>query len=130
MIQKVLAGCTGLVVLMAIAGCAHSDADTDAFNPYPQVSVSTRDITVQTPVIGRMGADQLLVHIPVYNRTNSDIDLAYKFHFVDANGIQVEGDNAWLSRRISGKGVETIAFNSQTSSAADFRVQMRRKRFE
>ena len=120
--KKVLTGCAGVVVMVMAAGCASPT--------WPGVSVDTyslrNDIAVQSPTVSRVGEGQLQVEIPVRNRTNKEIDLEYKYHFVDANGVQVEGDKAWLSKRVPPRGMEDIAFTSLTSSANDFRVQMRR----
>ncbi|MCL2647105.1 MAG: YcfL family protein [Phycisphaerales bacterium] len=135
MFKKVLTGCASAVMLVAVTGCTDPiAAQQDTYSPYPQVSVSTYslkyDIAVSTPVVSHVGAGQLRVDIPVRNCTNKDIHFDYKFYFVDTNGVQVEGDKSWLSKRIPQRGMETIEFTSLTSSAADFRVQMRRKKFE
>ena len=124
MMKKNLAA---LMMLVAVAGCANSIEEAETFSPHPGVSVNTRDIAVQTPEVSRAGTGQLQVNISVRNLLiKNDIDLEYKYYFVDASGVQVENDNAWLSKRIPAMGMETIEFVSQTSSAADFRVQMRR----
>ena len=135
MLKKVLTGCASAVMLMAVAGCTDPiAANQDTYYPYPQVSVDSYslkyDIAVGAPVVSQVGAGQLRVDMTVRNLTNKDIDLDYKFYFVDVNGVQVEGDKSWLSRRIPTRGMETIEFSSLTSSAADFRIQMRRKKFE
>ena len=133
--KKVLMGCVGAVMLVAVGGCTDPiAARQDTFYPFPQISVDSyslqNDIAVQPPVVSRVGAGQLKAQIVVRNLTNKAIDLDYKFWFVDVNGVQVEGDKSWLSKRIHARGMDTIEFSSLTASAADFRVQMRRKKFE
>ena len=135
MMKKMLASCACAAMLVAIAGCTDPiAANQDTYSPFPQVSVDSYslkfDIAVGEPVISRVGAGQLRVDMTVRNLTNNDINLDYKFYFVDVNGVQVENDKSWLSKRIPTRGMDTIEFTSLTSSAADFRVQMRRKKFE
>ena len=131
MFTKMIPALVGASLLVAVTGCTDQiPAQQDPVAVYDQITVDSyslqNDIVVQPAVTGRIGAGQLQVDINVRNKTDHDLQLDYKYYFVDAKGVPMDRDTSWQAVRIPRKGVETIEFKSLTASAADFRVELRR----
>ena len=83
-------------------------------------------IRVVVPKPERVGAGQLKVTVQVFNRTNSDLTVDYRYSFTDKAGTPVENSNiGWEGERLPPNGYQTITFTSMSAAAEDFRVQLR-----
>ena len=73
------------------------------------------------------GSGQLRVKMQVYNTTNDDLTVDYKYWFTDKNGVQVEDSSGlgWTHERIAPRAYLTVTFMSMSAAAEDFRVQFR-----
>lgn len=73
------------------------------------------------------GSGQLKVSMQIYNTTNDDLTVDYKYWFTDKAGVQVEDNSALglVHERIAPRGYLTMSFTSMTGAAEDFRVQLR-----
>jgi uncharacterized protein YcfL len=133
MLKKILPVLVGASLAISLAGCTDPiPAEQETLAEYPQVHVDSyslqNDIVVQPPIPSRVGAGQLRVDIPIRNKTDSDLNLDYKYYFTDKNGVQVEHDTSWQAIRIPRKGIDQIEFTSLTPAPADFRVELRRRK--
>jgi uncharacterized protein YcfL len=135
MLRRILPVLAGASLAMFLAACTGPiAAQQDTLTEYPQVHVDSyslrNDVVIQPPVASRVGAGQLRVDIPIRNKTDGDLNLDYKYYFTDKNGVQVEHDTSWQAVRIPRKGIETIEFTSLTPAPADFRVELKRRKFD
>ncbi len=75
--------------------------------------------------VTRVGAGQLHVNIQLYNKTDFDLSVDYKYYFVDEHGAQVEIPSGSQFIRIPKRSTQQFEFTSMSASAADFRVVLR-----
>jgi uncharacterized protein YcfL len=121
----------GLVSLgLLAAGCEGPIPAYQDQNGPLQVSMtdfSLQDkIRVTIPKPERVGNGQLKVTVQLYNRTDKDLSVDYKYFFTDKAGVQVEKlDIGWELERIPPRGYQSVTFTSMTAAAEDFRVQLR-----
>ncbi|HEY4330368.1 MAG TPA: YcfL family protein [Phycisphaerae bacterium] len=120
----------GVLSLSLLAGC--NGPITAYQDPNMPLQVSVSDYWMQqeirvTPHVERIpGTGQLKVSVQVFNTTDKDLSLDYKYWFTDKAGIQVDTiDSGWEFQRIPAKGYQNLTFTSMSAAAEDFRVQIR-----
>ena len=128
--KKLLA--MGLLSVGFLAGC---NAPIPAYNdPHAPLQVSIADTGLQWKTrVGNVqtervaGSGQLKVSLQLYNTTNDDLTVDFKYWFTDKAGVQVEDNSGlgWVHKRLAPRGYETVSFMSMTPAAEDFRVQIR-----
>src|ERR1051325_3014775 len=116
----------GGVLCVALVGCAGSPYNALQSPDMPsQISMqdwyTQQAIRVTKAVPERVGAGQLKVTVEVYNSTNSDVSLDYRYSFVDHGGVAVENQTGWQLVKVPARGVQAFAFTS-TSPVDDFSV--------
>jgi len=120
-----LAGAMGV----ALAGCAGSPLPAYQSPDVPaQITFTNwglqQAIKVSKVAPERVGAGQLKVTVELYNATNSDVPLDYKYSFTDKAGVALENQTDWLFVKLPPRGFQAFSFTS-TSPVDDFRVQLR-----
>ena len=118
------------VITLGFSGCIEKiGAYQDSQWP-KQVSVSEywlrEQIRVNVPRPERVGAGQLKVNMTIYNVTDFDLLIQYKYVFTDKNGVEVDQSGAgWESERIAPRTTQHIEFTSMSAAADDFQVTIR-----
>ncbi len=121
----------GLVAAgMLLGGCTDTIPAYQDPNAPLQVSMSAYwlqwYLRVTVPKPERVGAGQLKVTLQLFNATDNDLLVQYKYYFIDKNGTQVDNiDAGWETERIPPKGTHQISFTSLSAAAEDFRVTFR-----
>src|SRR5262249_17754173 len=115
---------------LALAACDNPPLPAYQAHDMPsQVTVTDwwlqQDMRVSQVTPERVGAGQLKVTVQVYNTTDHDLTLDYKYWFTDKNGTAIEKDTGWQFFRVAPRGFETYSFTS-IGAVDDFRVQMRK----
>jgi uncharacterized protein YcfL len=119
-----------ILLATLIAGCTDSIPAYHDPNAPLQVSMSAYwlqwYLRVTVPKPERVGDGQLKVTLQLFNATDSDLLVQYKYYFVDKSGTQVDqSDTNWEMERIAPKGTQQITFTSLSAAAEDFRVEFR-----
>ena len=121
----------GLLGVGLLAGCNDPIAPFQDKNMPIQVSMTDYDmqwkLRVQPPATERVPGGQLKVSLQIYNTTQDDMTIDYKYWFTDKNGVQNEDNSmsGWNAVRLAPRGYQTVTFTSMTAAADNFRVQLR-----
>lgn len=133
MIKALLAtvGC-----LAFLAGCTsepppYREGRAEAYGP-PQVQITGLDAeslrlstVIDRPITHRDQADLLFITVPVRNTSDRVLHVQYRYNFVDDQGRPLAENIAWNRKTLEPGATERISFNSTTSRAADFQMDLR-----
>ncbi len=125
--------CFGLFVLM-LAGCNQVTPPIEGrADPYPanQINLASQDLRDKTaispPIVDRRNGI-LFVTVPIRSASNLDLHIDYRVTFFNTNGsILYQGSWEALPTLIHNVPSE-VRFNSTTSEAADWRLDLRYSR--
>ncbi|MGA2496276.1 MAG: hypothetical protein ABSH20_00960 [Tepidisphaeraceae bacterium] len=125
--------CFGLLVLM-LAGCNQVTPPIEGrADPYPasQINLASQDLRDKTaispPIVDRRNGI-LFVTVPIRSASNYDLHIDYRVTFFSTNGsILYQGPWEPMQTLIHNVPSE-LRFNSTTSEAADWRLDLRYSR--
>lgn len=116
---------------LAMAGC-NEPAPLTAYQAHSmpsQISMTNwvlqNDVKVSKSQANRIGSGQLQVTVELYNTTDHNESVDYKYWFTDANGVGVDNPSGWQYVKIPPRGFQQFSFTSMSALANDFRVQLR-----
>ncbi|MFI5380605.1 MAG: hypothetical protein ACHRHE_15010 [Tepidisphaerales bacterium] len=126
--------CFGLLVLM-LAGCNEVTRPIDGrADPYPasQITFASQDLHDKTaiapPIVERRDGI-LFVTVPIRSASNYDLRLDYRVTFYNSNGSPLYLPVYWEPMATLIHNVPSeLRFNSTTSEAADWRLDLRYQR--
>ena len=120
-----------IAVMFCLIGC-HGPVvpGQDTLTAFPQVHLTSYSlqgkITIQEPIVDRVGDGQLQVVVPVRNLTGSRLYLEYQYYFLNQQGVQVEENSGWNTLRLPSYSIQQIQFTSLTALANNFDLDIRR----
>lgn len=125
--------CFGLLVLM-LAGCTEVTPPIEGrADPYPanQINLASQDLRDKTaispPVVDRRNGN-LFVTVPIRSASSYDLRLDYRVTFFNSNGSIIY-QGLWEAMPLLVHNVPSeVRFNSMTSEAADWRLDLRYSR--
>ncbi|HVT83487.1 MAG TPA: YcfL family protein [Phycisphaerae bacterium] len=128
--KRIVAPLLLAAVALGFAGCTEKIGAYQDPEAPKQVMITEywlrQQIRVNVPRPERVGAGQLKVNMNVYNTTDHDLLIQYKYIFTDKNGVQVDNIGAgWESERIAPRDTHPISFTSMSAAADDFQVTIR-----
>lgn len=97
---------------------------------YPNINVYrplTQFILVADPVMTRDAAGTLRIDTPIRanTRPNEDMNIQYKYQFLDAQGRVLEPEPAWQYMRLEPTIQYYLSGNAMDSRAADWRLDIK-----
>jgi hypothetical protein len=119
-----------LVSLFVVAGCGVTPPIQGRQDPYapPQVTFTDPDLSrltaVGTPVLTRDAGGILHVQVPIRSTGDRQMIIDWRATFFDRNGA-VLWKTDWTDKTLSPHVPDQIQFNSTTSQAADFQLDLR-----
>ena len=120
-----------IAVMFCLIGC-HGPVvpGQDTLTAFPQVHLTSYSlqgkITIQEPIVDRVGDGQLQVVVPVRNLTGSRLYLEYQYYFLNQQGVQVEENSGWNTLRLPPYSIQQIQFTSLTALVNNFDLDIRR----
>ncbi len=118
-------------IMFCVSGC-HGPVvpGQNTLAVFPQVHLASYSlqgkITIQEPIVNRVGDGQLQVAVPVRNMTGDRLYLEYQYYFLNHQGVQVEENSGWNTLRLPPYSVQQIQFSSLTAEAYNFDLDIRR----
>ena len=124
------------ISLLTIAGCSNEvppyhEGRAESYAP-PQVQITGINAenlrlatVVDRPISHRDSADLLHVTVPVRNTSNQVLHVQYRYNFLDDQGRPLPENIAWNRKTLEPGSTERIAFNSTSTRAADFQMDLR-----
>ncbi len=117
-----------LTPLLAVLGCHGGDASLSADSFRPQQVVLAGDLRDEisfSPVMTHYTAGILHVDVPVQSSTDLDIDVSYRFTFLDDGRQPVGSSTPWQTKVLHSNQFETISGDAPAPAARDFRLEIR-----
>ena len=99
-------------------------------NQYPNINVHqplTRYILVADPVVSRDSMGTLRVDVPIRAnvRPNEDLNVQYRFQFLDEMGRLLEPEPAWQYIRLEPTIQAFVSANAMDARATDWRLEIK-----
>lgn len=122
--------------LVVLTGCANEGpppagrADQVSPQDYPQIVPQgglARVLRFGRPIVdGAEPGRPMLVSVPVRNLDRRELNVQYRFEYLDRAGRPLRTNTGWAYKTLTGRGVETtLESNSQSDEAADWRLEIR-----
>lgn len=99
-------------------------------NQYPNINLHqplTPWIMVSDPIMSRDSMGTLRVEVPIrsISRTNEDMNVQYRFQFLDEMGRLLQPEPEWQYMRMEAQIQVFIQANAMDSRAADWRLEIK-----
>ncbi len=126
--SKAIGGLAACCLYLATGGCAAPVPPPSPTLP-TQIHFVDADLSEDLAfghVTSELDQSHLLqVDVPVRPVRDQQVFVDYRVTFLDQNGIELGAPDAWKTRKLNPGDFEHIQFNSDSTRAADFRLDLR-----